>query len=61
MVLSYCDISTLLSLYADPIWHYVVLDVLRKSHQDLLSNSSVELTSFGDVLDDIMSLSFEDR
>ena len=61
MVLSYCDIATLLSLYADPVWHYVVLDALCKSHKDLLNTSSVEMTSFVDVLDDIMSLSFEDR
>ena len=61
MVLSYCDTATLLSLYVDPVWHCVVVDVLQKSHEEILSTSSIELTTFGDVINDITSMSFEDR
>ena len=61
MVLSYCDIATLLSLYVDPVWHYTVVDVMKKSYKELLSTSSIDLAPFGGVIEDIMSMSFKDR
>ena len=61
MVLSYCDTATLLSLYGEPVWHCIVVDVLQKSHKDLLGTSPIGSASFRDVMEGIMSMTFEDR
>ena len=61
MILSYCDISTLLLLYDDHVWHHIVLDILRKSHGDLLRTSVIKGISFYGIIEHIMSLSFQER
>ena len=61
MVLSYCDITTLLFLYDDPVWHHLVVDILRKSHGELLRTSEIRGASFDGVIGHILTLNFEER
>ena len=61
MILSYCDLATLLFLYDDPVWHHVVVDILQKSHGDLLRTSEIRGVSFEGIMGHILSLTFKER
>ena len=61
MIISRCDLTTLLVLYDEAFWHGCVLETLRKYETPVSPMSSADLLPLGDVVENIKQLPYKDR
>ena len=61
MVMSRCDLATLLALYDEPFWHACVLETLRKWETPISEKTAANLEPFEDVVEKIKKVPYEDR